>query len=235
MARAVPRLRRVEQLRGGASGARSRGARTSGEPLPRDRREAPTLRLHRRGRRGADSLGNRRVRQGARRRHRPRLPCAHRRRAGHRQEHAPPSGGAPSRTLRRRRPLRLRGGIGAPDQAPGRAPRRRRRRALPDGGDGPRAHPGRGRSAPACGPRGRLGADDLLFAFSLGARQHQPGPGGRDAAPLPRQGVAASRRSSSATSRRTAGSRAPSPWSTSSTPCSTSRGRSTSTTGSCVR
>ena len=62
------------------------------------------------------------------------------------------------------------------------------RRALPDGRDLARAHPRAGRGAEARGPRRRLRPDRLLVAVPLGPRQHQPGARGGDPAPLRREG-----------------------------------------------
>ena len=113
----------------------------------------------------------------------------HRRRAGHRQEHAPAPGRAPARPAGRRRALRLRRGVGAADQdaaASGWASRgaglflmaeTSLERILE-----------RGRPAQARGARRRLRADHLLVAFPVRARQHQPGARGRDPAPHAGQG-----------------------------------------------
>ena len=135
VARALPRLRRLEQLRRGAA-ERCRAAgkgRPARCPSATASRRSPTRRRRRRG--GAHPLRHRRVRPRAGRRHRARVDGAHRRRARHRQEHAAAAGRAPARPPQRRRPLRLGRGVGAADQDARRAPRDRGRRALPAGRD----------------------------------------------------------------------------------------------------
>ena len=167
--------------------------------------------------------------------HRARLARPHRRRARDRQEHAHPAGRAPPRPHPRHRPLRLRRGVGAPDQAAGGAAGDHGRRALPDGGDLARAHPRRGGGAEAPGAGRGLGADRVLVASSppRPAASARCARWRRSSCSWPRGG--ASPPSSSATSRRTGASRGPSRSSTSWTPSSTSRARSGSTTGSCAR
>ena len=167
--------------------------------------------------------------------HRARLAGPHRRRAGDRQEHAAPAGRAPARPHPRHRPLRLRRGVGAPDQAAGGAARDHGRRALPDGGDLARAHPRRGRGAEARGPSSWTRCRPCTRPSSLPrpAASARCARWRRSSSSWPRD--AASPRSSSGTSRRTATSRGPSRSSTSWTPSSTSRARRGSTTASCAR
>ena len=190
MARPLPRLRRVEQLRRGAPGGGA--AAGQGPPRPAAARAdglAPeAVRLDRQLRGRARPIGHRRVRPRAGRRHRAGLAGADRRRAGDRQEHAAAAGGAPARAHARERALRLGRGVGAPDQAARRAARDRRRRALRDGRDLARAHPRGGREPQAARARDRLGADGLLVALPVGPRQHQPGARGGDAAAVRGQG-----------------------------------------------
>ena len=102
VARALPRLRRVEQLRRGAPGggaAAGKGrptgssmAQTASRPKPFDAIDSADG--------AARRLGHRRVRPRARRRDRAGLAGPDRRRARDRQEHAAAAGGAPARPHR---------------------------------------------------------------------------------------------------------------------------------------
>ena len=121
MGRPLRRLRRLEHAGGGGPG---RGARRRGRwAPPRTRRPGGGDPARR-----APVLGHRRTGPGARRRPRPRLGGADRRRPRDRQIDPAPPGRRPRRPVRRERDLRLRGGVRRADP-PARAPPRPRRRA----------------------------------------------------------------------------------------------------------
>ena len=100
VARALSRLRRVEQLRGGAAGGDRPGQRPALGVGLRNRLEAAALRSGRRCRGGPHAVGHRRVRPRPGRRDRAGVDGADRRRAGHRQEHAALAGRPPARAHR---------------------------------------------------------------------------------------------------------------------------------------
>ena len=193
MARPLPRLRRVEQLRRGAPGGRA--AARQGPPRPADccpqaaSRPKPFDAIdNSRGR--ARRLRHRRVRPRARRRHRARLAGADRRRARHRQDHAAAAGGAPARPHARHA------------CSTSRARSRSTRSSCAASGSGSRAaalfllaetslerileevdapQAARRSSSTRSRPSSRS-------QLPVGARQHQPGARGGDAAAVRRQG-----------------------------------------------
>ena len=83
------------------------------------------------------------------------------------------------------------------------------RAALSAGRNLPRADPRRDRAHQAGARHRRLDPDGVLAEVPVGARQHRPGARSGDAAALHREGPERARRSSSATSRRTAASPGP--------------------------
>ena len=184
----VPRLRRMEQLRGGTPGGALAREGAPAEPGTGNGGKAQALRPRGHGRGRAHQLRHRRVRPRPRRGDRARLHGAHRGRTRHREEHAAVASGAPAGPSPADRALRLGRRVGETDQAARGAAWLEGGRDVPHGGDVPRAHPRRGRAAQARGPGGGLRADRLLLEVSLRPRQHQPGPRGGDPAPLPGQG-----------------------------------------------
>ena len=239
VARTLPRVRRLELARRGALGAGERAGRRRGrhrEALQPGRVGGPAaLRRHRYGRRRAADDRHRRVRSRARRRRRAGIARADRRRAGHRQVDAAAAGGGALRADLRSGPLLLRRRVRAPDQVARRAARYRARAALHSGGDLPRAHPRGDRAAQARVHHRRLDPDRLLAEVPVGARQHRAGARGRDAAALRRQGPEHPDVSRRARHEGRQPRRAQGRSSTSSTPCCTSKGRSTTRTASSAR
>ena len=100
VARPLPGLRRVEQLRRGAAGGRRLRRKGRRQPRPEMGGQPKPYDLVDGAEADRASLRHRRVRPRAGRRDRPRLDGPHRRRARDRQEHAAPAGRAPARRAR---------------------------------------------------------------------------------------------------------------------------------------
>ncbi len=130
---------------------------------------------------------HRRARSRPRRRHRPRVDGAARRRAGHRQVHPSVTGGRQRRARHRPGPLQLWRRVRAPGEVARRAAGRRPSAVVPAGRDVPRADPRRGEPPAARAGHRRFDSDDLLDADAIGARQRRPGARGGDAAAVCRE------------------------------------------------
>ena len=187
--RALSRLRRLEFPGRRAAGAANRaGCRESSLRLCFGGRVRQAVQRHPDIRCSPHSVGHRRVRSRSWRRHRSGRARAPWRRARHRKVDAAAAGCRARCADRRSRPLQLRRGVGASDQAARRAARGGPGASISAGRNVPRAHPRRDR-APQAGARDRrFDSDDFFRALSIRPWQHRPGARSGHASAVRRKG-----------------------------------------------